>query len=107
MEHTGKNMVQMQDTTKIGSDKWSDIRVQAMAEGFEESKKFKDYAKEEQIRVKQLVAAQKAQGDMGALRPKKTAQFPYEGESKQASIKMKQLALTIANKVVFDFMTHL
>ena len=98
MEHTGKNMVQMQDTTKIGSDKWSDIRVQAMAEGFEESKKFKDYAKEEQIRVKQLVAAQKAQGDMGALRPKKTAQFADANQSSanhvQTSAAKRPLART-------------
>jgi hypothetical protein len=43
---------------------------------------------------------------MSALRPKKTAQYAYEGESQQASVRMKQLALTVANKVVFDFMTH-
>ena len=43
---------------------------------------------------------------MGNLRPKKTAQVVYEGESKQESVKMKQLALKMANKVVFDFMTH-
>jgi hypothetical protein len=42
----------MQDSTKVGPEKWSELRVQAMAEGFEESKKFKAYAKEEQLKVK-------------------------------------------------------
>jgi len=48
MEHTSKNMILLQDTTKVGHDKWSDIRKQAMEDGFEKSKKFESYTKEEQ-----------------------------------------------------------
>lgn len=48
MDHTSKNMILLQDTTKVGHHKWSDIRKQAMEDGFEKSKKFESYTKEEQ-----------------------------------------------------------
>jgi hypothetical protein len=55
------------DKTKVRGVRWQDLKHEAMAPNFVISGKFNSYTFEEQNRIKELIEAQLAQGDMLGL----------------------------------------
>ena len=62
-KHVEKTPKILSDETKICDITWLELKETAMAEEFDKSDKFNSYTVEEQKLVKNLIAAQKVQGE--------------------------------------------
>lgn len=74
----------LSDKTKVSATKWADLKESAMKPNYSTSGWFKDLSKKEIRVLEQLIAAQKAQGDM-----KKLAKVPYVKKKRKKSKKDK------------------